>query len=126
MQPIYTDQDPSNSVLPSVNIKALTASITKKEVLDERVQTSLATLADEVIDDVVEFACKLAKHRGSNTLQRDDVKLAFEKRFKLKMPARLHAPTNNQIAVIPRPLSSTSNYKQNLVLVKKALEHGVS
>jgi transcription initiation factor TFIID subunit TAF12 len=123
MQPIYSDQDPGTSVLPSVNIKALTASITKKEVLDERVQSSLATLADEIIDDVVEFACKLAKHRGSNTLQRDDVKLAFEKRFKLKMPTRLHAPANNQMSVIPKPLSSTSNYKQNLILVKKALEH---
>ena len=95
MQPIYSDQDPGTSVLPSVNIKALTASLTKKEVLDERVQASLATLADEIIDDVVEFACKLAKHRGSNTLQRDDVKLAFEKRFKLKMPTRLHNPANN-------------------------------
>ena len=123
MQPIYSDQDPGTSVLPSVNIKALTASITKKEVLDERVQASLAALADEIIDDVVEFACKLAKHRGSNTLQRDDVKLAFEKRFKLKMPTRLHAPAINQMSVIPKPLSSTSNYKQNLILVKKALEH---
>ena len=123
MQPIYSDQDPGTSVLPSVNIKALTASITTKEVLDERVQASLAALADEIIDDVVEFACKLAKHRGSNTLQRDDVKLAFEKRFKLKMPTRLHAPAINQMSVIPKPLSSTSNYKQNLILVKKALEH---
>ena len=43
-------------------------------------------LADDIIDDVVEFACKLARHRGSNTLARGDVKLAFEKRFKVKVP----------------------------------------
>ena len=111
------------SVLPSVNLKAMTASLTRREILDDKVVAGLSQLADGIIDDVVEFACKLAKHRGSNTLQRDDVKLAFEKRFKLKMPSRLHGPTNSLIAVLPRPLSSTSNYKQNLVLVKKALEH---
>ena len=88
-------------MLPSVNVKALTASLTKKEILDERVQNSLAILAEDIIDDVVEFACKMAKHRGSSTLSRDDVRLSFEKRFKLKVPSRLHVPQSNVVMVLP-------------------------
>ncbi len=47
-------------------------------------------LADEMLEDVIEFACKLAKHRGSQLLARNDVKLAIEKRYKLKIPTKLH------------------------------------
>ena len=112
----------SSKTLPIVNVKALAATLTKKEVLDEKVQQSLSVLADDIIDDVVEFACKLARHRGSNTLQRGDVKLAFEKRFKLKVPSKLHQQSSN-CAVLPQAVSSTSNYKQNLALVKKALDN---
>jgi len=43
-----------------------------------------------MVDDVIEFACRLAKHRGSNTLARNDVKLAFEKRLKVKVPMRVN------------------------------------
>jgi len=106
-------------------------------------------LADEVIEDVVEFACRLSKHRGSNTLHRNDVKFAFEKRFKIKVPTRLHqtaatsasvsssfgpggvagasaAGTTGTITVIPQPPVSTSNYKANLALVKKVQEQGTN
>ncbi len=37
-------------------------------------------LADEMLEDVIEFACKLAKHRGSQLLARNDVKLAMSSR----------------------------------------------
>ena len=30
-----------------------------------------------------EFACRMAKHRGSQVLHRNDVRLAFEKRLKV-------------------------------------------
>lgn len=77
-------------VLLTINTKALTATLTRKEMLDDKVEKALGQLADEVIEDVVEFACRLAKHRGSNTLHRNDIKFAFEKRFKVKIPYRLH------------------------------------
>ena len=60
--------------------------MTKKEQLDEKVERALSVLADEMLEDVIEFACRLAKHRGAQTLQRNDVKLAIEKRYKIKVP----------------------------------------
>ena len=42
----------------------------------------------------------MAKHRGSQTLEKQDVKFAFEKRFKLKLPQKLHGLKENGVAVI--------------------------
>jgi hypothetical protein len=83
-------------------------------------------LADEMLEDVIEFACKLAKHRGSQLLARNDVKLAIEKRYKLKVPTKLHVealPSNSAvqpIPVFPQGSVSTDNYRANLALIKKA------
>ena len=46
-------------------------------------EKALSVLAEDILDDVVEFACRMAKHRGSQVLHRNDVRLAFEKRLKV-------------------------------------------
>ena len=68
----------------------------------------------------------MAKHRGSRTLDKGDIKFAFEKRFKLKIPQKLHEHKQGMVAVLPQPISSTQNYKTNLQLVKKELDRGAS
>ena len=55
----------------------------RKEELNDKVEKALCVLAEDILDDVVEFACKMAKHRGSQVLHRNDVRLAFEKRLKV-------------------------------------------
>ena len=72
------------------DLKQLTATLTKKEQIDDKVERALSVLAEDLIDDVVEFACKLAKHRGSNILHRNDIKLSFEKRLKVKVPLKIN------------------------------------
>ena len=59
------------------------ASLTKKETLDERVCAAMTSLAEDVVEDVVKMACLMAKHRKSTTLDKGDVKMAFDKRFNL-------------------------------------------
>jgi hypothetical protein len=57
-------------------------------------------------------------------LSRSDVKFAIEKRYKVKVPSKLHnaiATTSaQQIPILPQPPVSTFNYKANLALIKKA------
>ena len=74
--------------------------------MDDKVERALSVLAEDLIDDVVEFACKLAKHRGSNILQRNDIKLSFEKRLKVKVPLK----TNNQNAAGANGSLQSSSY----------------
>lgn len=132
-----------SSLISAVNLKSMTETLTKKEILDTKVDRALDTLADGLLDDVIDFACRLAKHRGSNSLHRNDVRLAFEKRLKVRVPTRTQPPTSSSgppqhssaaasmgsaaganlpVVVQAQPVS-TANYKSNLALVKKAQEH---
>jgi transcription initiation factor TFIID subunit 12 len=45
-------------------------------------------MADEFIKNTAEFACKLAKHRGSEILEKDDVKFAIERLYNLQVPQK--------------------------------------
>jgi transcription initiation factor TFIID subunit 12 len=45
-------------------------------------------MAEDFVTNVSEFACKLAKHRGSDTLEKNDVKVAIEKLYDIKIPAK--------------------------------------
>lgn len=73
-------------LIPSANFKALTLSLTKKEALDEKVEKALNQVIDDTLSEVLELACRLAKHRGGRTLARNDVRMAFEKRLKVRVP----------------------------------------
>ena len=118
----------------------MTHTLTKKETLDDKVDRALSGLANDIIDDVIDFACRLAKHRGSNSLHRNDVRLAFEKRLKVRVPTRstvsaTNAATSSAASGVPSanlpvsltaPPTSTASYKGNLALVRKAQEHFIS
>ena len=66
-----------------------------------------------------EFAFKLAKHRGSDTLERVDMKFAIEKLYKIPTPtkatnergAQALAAVNNAAGSSAAGQASTSNYK---------------
>ena len=75
--------DSSSLVLQPINLKAMTSQLTRKEELNDKVEKALCVLAEDILDDVVEYACRMAKHRGSQVLHRNDVRLAFEKRLKV-------------------------------------------
>ena len=90
----------------------MTGTLTKKEELNEKVEKALSVLAEDVIDDVVEFACRMAKHRGSNVLHRNDIRLAFEKRLKVKVPTKMHQACKQTCVSrhrMPVPMRRTSS-----------------
>ncbi len=113
-------------MLSIVNVKALCTTLTKKEQLDDRVAQALSQLGEDVVDDVVQLACRLAKHRGSRTLERGDIKFAFEKRFKLKIPIKISGMKDSGLPVLPQLPVSTHNYKAQLQLVRKEIERNAA
>ena len=53
--------------------------------MDAAVQDSLLSMADRFVDKVVSDATKLAKHRGSKTLDVVDVALALKKGYGIEV-----------------------------------------
>lgn len=91
-RPLYTNVGNSGStdstIVSSVNLRAITQDLTRKESLDGKVESALSMLAEGLVNDVIEFSCRLAKHRGANTLHRNDIRLAFEKRLKIRVAVK--------------------------------------
>ena len=47
-----------------------------RDLLDDKVATSLSWLAEEMVDNIVDFSCMYAKHRSSDTLEKQDIAFA--------------------------------------------------
>ncbi|CCK71880.1 Taf12p KNAG_0I00890 [Huiozyma naganishii CBS 8797] len=55
-------------------------------VMDGDVEQLLLDLADDFVSDVTAFACRLAKHRGSDSLEARDVQLHLERNWNIRLP----------------------------------------
>ena len=102
---------------------------------------------DDALSEVLDLACRLAKHRGSKNLGRNDVRVAFEKRLKVRVPFKppqgpghnVTHPSSSQMLPLSASAAvnnlqsmamieasqpvSTASYKAKLALVKKNQNH---
>jgi len=106
-------------VISREKLQELVQMFDSTERLDPEAEDLLLLVADEFVDSVTEFACKLAKHRKSNTLEARDLELHLEKAWNIKIPGFCTStPTADSIPV-RRPNLMTSSHQQRLMDIKK-------
>lgn len=77
--------DPSTRILGKRNLSSLLGTIDPSEKLDPEVEDVLLDVADEFIESVVNFSCRLAKHRKTDTLGVEDVKMVLDKEWNIRV-----------------------------------------
>jgi len=103
-------------ILTRQKLAELAKQIDGEDRLDEDAARIMMLLADEFVDSVTNFACKLAKHRKSNTVDVKDVQMHLERNWGIRI-----AGVSNEDFLPPgrgrkRPLES---HKQRIAIVKR-------
>lgn len=68
------------------SIQDLVSSIDPNVRIEPEVEDLLLDIADEFIDSVTNFGCRLAKHRGGDTLEVRDLQLHLERNHNIRIP----------------------------------------
>lgn len=80
-----------------------------KTSIDGNVEELLLDLADEFINSVTSFACRLAKHRKVDTIDTKDVQLHLERNWNIRIPG--YAMDEIRLT---RKLQPTASYNQKI------------
>eukprot|EP01125_Pyxidicula_operculata_P011010 TRINITY_DN3608_c0_g1_i1.p1 TRINITY_DN3608_c0_g1~~TRINITY_DN3608_c0_g1_i1.p1 ORF type:complete len:155 (+),score=26.80 TRINITY_DN3608_c0_g1_i1:38-502(+) len=96
-------------------LQELVQQIDPTERLDSEAEDLLLLVADEFVESVTEFACKLAKHRNSNSLDPIDLQLHLEKAWNIKIPGF----TNEANITQSKKPGVPASHQQRLQAIKK-------
>ncbi|CAG8533773.1 10933_t:CDS:2 [Paraglomus occultum] len=99
------DYEGSDQLLSKLKIQQLLGQIDPKERLEPEVENILLEIADEFIESVGSFACLLAKHRKSDTLEVKDLQIHLERNWNIRIPGF----ASDEIRSARKPTTATAH-----------------
>ncbi|XP_076886397.1 transcription initiation factor TFIID subunit 12-like [Bidens hawaiensis] len=103
-------------IISKRSIQEIVSQIDPAERLDPEVEDILVDIADDFVESVTKFACSLAKHRKSNTLESKDILLQLEKNWNMNLPGF----SGDEIKCYKKPFGNDA-HRERLAAIKKSI-----
>nr|CAG8530001.1 15852_t:CDS:2 [Entrophospora candida] len=113
--------DNNRPIVAKRKIQELVEQIDPRERLEPEVEDMLLDIADEFITTVATFACRLAKHRKSDTLEVKDLQLHLERNWNIRIPGF----ASDEIRSVRKPVMASA-HQQKLAAVNGARTQSAS
>nr|XP_043635835.1 transcription initiation factor TFIID subunit 12 [Erigeron canadensis] len=113
---VVEPSEPCNRIISKRSIQEIVAQIDPSERLDPEVEDILVDIADEFVDSVTTFACSLAKHRKSSTLESKDILLHLERNWNMSLPGF----GGDEIKVYKKPFGNDV-HRERLAAIKRSI-----
>ncbi|XP_055638283.1 transcription initiation factor TFIID subunit 12 isoform X2 [Toxorhynchites rutilus septentrionalis] len=109
--------DIATQILTKPRLQELVREIDPTEQLDEEVEELLLQIADDFVENTVNAACLLAKHRKVSKVEVRDVQLHLERNWNMWIPGF----GTDELRPYKRA-TVTEAHKQRLALIRKAIK----
>ncbi|KAI3687764.1 hypothetical protein L1987_81467 [Smallanthus sonchifolius] len=108
--------EPCNRIISKRSIQEIVSQTDPAERLDPEVEDILVDIADDFVESVTTFACSLAKHRKSNTLESKDILLHLERNWNMSLPGF----SGDEIKCYKKPFGNDV-HRERLAAIKKSI-----
>ena len=108
-------------MLQRESLRQLLSQIVPDERVDPLVEDFLLDVADDFVDSVITFACKLASHRKSDTLEVKDVVVHLERAWDMVLPGF----EQDELKEF-KPRKEQTAHKKRMVDVRRALANAAA
>lgn len=109
--------DHSGQLITVSRLNELVRELDPTVQLDEEVEDTLLSITDDFVENVINGACLMAKHRHVPTVEVKDVQLYLERSFNMWIPGF----GTDELRPYKRA-SLTEAHKQRLALIRRALK----
>eukprot|EP00211_Chloroparvula_japonica_P009050 CAMPEP_0119130040 /NCGR_PEP_ID=MMETSP1310-20130426/7536_1 /TAXON_ID=464262 /ORGANISM="Genus nov. species nov., Strain RCC2339" /LENGTH=180 /DNA_ID=CAMNT_0007120507 /DNA_START=186 /DNA_END=728 /DNA_ORIENTATION=+ len=109
----------SNQIITGRRLQHLLSEISPTETLDPQAEELLIDFAEDFVENVVQFACEVARSRSSDTLEVKDLHMHLDRNWNIRLPGYGNLEDVGSASSAATRTSTNENHLHRREAVKK-------